>query len=291
MDVNLARTFLMVAETGSFIDAARRMNVTQSTVSARIKGLEDLLGRPLFERSKNGAVLTAAGEQFQKHALALVRVWQHAQLEVSLSDQHRDHLAVGASLALWDDFLLKWIAWLRANIPDIAVSASSGLASVLTQRLVEGTLDLAIMYRPTQPPGFMIEHLFDEEFVLVTSVPATQRRASADYVFIDWGRDFQQDHAAAYPEYANPALNLDLGPFAIDYLLSNECSGYFPLRLVRKHLSRGRLRQSKRARKFVYPVYMVYPETHDEEDYEPILDGLRRHAAHLVKLSGAPQSR
>ena len=54
MDITLARTFLMVAETGSFIEAARRMNVTQSTVSARIKVLEGQLGRPLFERSKIG---------------------------------------------------------------------------------------------------------------------------------------------------------------------------------------------------------------------------------------------
>jgi DNA-binding transcriptional LysR family regulator len=279
MDVNLARTFLMVAETGSFIDAARKMNITQSTVSARIKGLEDLLGRPLFERSKSGAELTAAGEQFQKHALALVRVWQHAQLEVGLSDQHRDHLAVGAPVALWDGFLLKWVSWLRANIPDIAVSASAGLSVVLTQRLIEGTLDLAVMYRPTQPPGLAIEHLFDEEFVLVTSVPPQQRRTFADYVFIDWGPDFQQDHAAAYPEFTNPGLNLDLGSAGIDYLLANECSGYFPARLVRSHVARGRLRQPKRARKFVYPVYMVYPEARNEEAYEPILSGLRRQAA------------
>ncbi len=201
MDLNLARTFLMVAETGSFIDAARRMNITQSTVSARIKCLEDLLGRPLFERSKSGAELTAAGEQFQKHALALVRVWQHAQLEVGLSDQHRDHLAVGAPMSLWDGFLLKWVSWMRANIPDIAVSASEALSAVLTQRLIEGTLDLAVMYRPTQPPGHVIEHLFDEEFVLVTSTPA---RGTSDYVFVDWGFDFQQDHAAAFPELANP---------------------------------------------------------------------------------------
>ena len=62
MDINLARTFLMVAETGSFIDAAHRLNITQSTVSARINGLEVLLGRPVFERSKSGADLTAAGE-------------------------------------------------------------------------------------------------------------------------------------------------------------------------------------------------------------------------------------
>ena len=229
MDINLARTFLMVAETGSFIDAARKMNITQSTVSARIKGLEDMLGRPLFERSKSGAELTAAGEQFQKHALALVRVWQHAQLEVGLSDQHRDHLAVGAPISLWDGFLLKWVSWLRANIPDIAVSAS--------ERAVGGPHP-APDRGHARPRGhvparrsrraYVIEHLFDEEFVLVTSVPATQRRSSTDYVFVDWGPDFQQDHAAAYPELINPGLNLDLGSIGIDYLLANECLGLFP---------------------------------------------------------------
>jgi DNA-binding transcriptional LysR family regulator len=274
MDVNLARTFLMVAETGSFIDAGRKMNITQSTVSARIKGLEDLLGRELFERSKYGAELTAAGEQFQKHALALVRVWQRAQLEIGTSDQHSDHLAVGAPIAFWDGFLLRWVSWMRSN--DIAVSASSGLSVVLTQRLLEGSLDLAVMYRPTQPPGLMIEHLFDEEFVLVTSAPANQRRGATDYVFVDWGPDFQQDHAAAYPELTNPGLKLDLGPGGISYVLNNECSGYFPMRLVRSHIARGRLRQPKRARKFVYPVYAVYPEARNEEAYEPILKSLRQ---------------
>jgi DNA-binding transcriptional LysR family regulator len=276
MDITLARTFLMVAESKSFVDAARKMNVTQSTVSARIKGLEDMLGRPLFERSKSGAELTGAGEQFQKHALALVRVWQHAQLEVGLSDQHRDHLAVGAPMSLWDGFLLKWVAWLRTNVPDIAVSASEGLSAVLTERLIEGTLDLAVMYRPAQPPGHVIEHLFDEEFVLVTSARA---RSANDYVFVDWGPDFQQDHAAAYPELTNPGLNLDLGSISIDYLLANEASAYFPARIVRPHVSRGRLRQPRRARRFVYPVYMVYPEARDEEAYEPIIVGLRRAAA------------
>jgi DNA-binding transcriptional LysR family regulator len=278
MDINLARTFLMVAESKSFVDAARKMNITQSTVSARIKCLEDMLGRPLFERSKSGAELTGAGEQFQKHALALVRVWQHAQLEVGLSDQHRDHLAVGAPISLWDGFLLKWVSWLRSNIPDIAVSASEGLSAVLTQRLIEGTLDLAVMYRPAQPPGHVIEHLFDEEFVLVTSARA---RSPHDYVFVDWGPDFQQDHAAAYPELTSPGLNLDLGSISIDYLLTNEASAYFPSRIVKSHVARGRLRQPKRARRFVYPVYMVYPEARNEEAYEPIIKGLRRAAARL----------
>ncbi len=283
MDITLARTFLTVSETGSFIDSARRLNVTQSTISARVKGLEDLLGRPLFERSSSGAELTPAGEQFRKHALALVRVWQHARLEVGLSRQHRDHLAVGAPMSFWDDyFLLKWVSWMRSNIPDIAVSASSVAAHALEQRLLEGTLDLAVMYRPAQPPGLTIEHLFDEEIVLVTSTPARARLGSSDYIFIDWGNDFRQDHAAAYPDLSNAGLHLDIGGAGIDYLMNNEAYGYFPLRMVRRYLSRGRLRRPKRARKFVYPVYMVYPEARDEESYDPILDGLRRCASRLI---------
>jgi LysR family transcriptional regulator, flagellar master operon regulator len=282
MDVNLARTFLVVAETGSFVDTARKLNITQSTVSARIKGLEDLLGRPLFTRSKSGAELTGAGELFQKHALAMVRVWQQAQLQVSLADQHPEHVSVGAPLSLWSGFLLKWTAGLRVQIPGIAVSATAGASPVLSQRLIEGTLDLAIMYRPSPPPGLTIEHLFDEEFVLVSSSKAGARRGTtSDYLLIDWGTDFVQDHAAAFPEHANPAISLDLGPMGVDYLLANECSGYFPSRMVRKLINSGRVREPKRARKFVYPVYMVYPETRNEEAYEPILRGLRRAAAKL----------
>lgn len=282
MDINLARTFLMVAETGSFIDAAQRLNITQSTVSARIKGLEDLLGRPVFERSKSGADLTAAGEQFHKHALALVRVWQRAQLEVSLSDQHRDHMAIGAPASLWQGFLLKSITRLRTEVPDIAVSATAALSDVLTQRLIEGTLDLAVMYRPIQPPGHTVEHLFDEEIVLVTCGRERPKKGNSDYVFINWGPDFQQDHAAAYPELIKPGLSLDLGAMPIEYVIANELTAYFPMRLVKPYLSRGRMRQPKRARRFVYPVYMVYPEARDEEAYEPVLDMLRKECARYV---------
>jgi DNA-binding transcriptional LysR family regulator len=281
MDITLARTFLMVAETGSFIDAARRMNVTQSTVSARIKGLEDMFGRLLFDRSKNGAALTGAGEQFQKHALALVRLWQHAQHEVGLAGQHRDHLAVGAPAALWDGFLIKFIAWLRANVPDIAISASASVPALMVPRLLEGTLDLAVMYQPGQPPGFTIEHLFDEELVLVTSATARRRGQKTDYVYVDWGADFAVDHAAAYPELANTSVNLDLGSMGLDYLLANQASGYFPRRLVQHHIGRGRLRIPARSRSFTSAVYMVYPESRDEEAFEPILQGLRRAARRL----------
>ena len=278
MDIIQVKTFLAVIETGSFVNAAEKVHATQSTVSARIKTLEDLIGKQLFDRSKSGTSLTAAGEQFQKHAMAMVRIWQRAQLEVGLSDDHVDHLAVGAQVSLWEGFLLQWLAWLRREHSELAVTASFGASFSLLDRISEGTLDLAIVYRPHQRPGLVLEHLFDEELVLITSGDNTGKRPDSNYIFVNWGPEFQSDHAEAYPDLVHMGLHLDLGSIGVSYLLENKASGYFPMRVANSYLSSEELKLVKKARKFVYPVYAVYPEQRDEEAYEPILEGLRKYA-------------
>ncbi len=281
MDINLAKTFLAVAEAGSFVDAADRLHITQSTVSSQIKALEDQVGKALFDRSKAGATLTPAGQQFHKHALALVRVWEHARLEIALSEEHRDHLSVGGQVSLWDGFLLRWLAWMRENIPDIAVTAATGSSGALMDQLIEGTLDLAVMYRPARRPGLVIEHLFDEELVLVTSGDGRGRRAMLDYVFVNWGPEFEADHALAFPNLRHPGLSLDLGTLGVSYLLSTRGSGYFPMRVAKGHIELGELQMVRRAPRFVYPAFAVYPADRDEEAYEPILEGLKEVVARL----------
>ncbi len=278
MDITLAKTFLAIIETGSFKDAAERLFVTQSTVSLRVKSLEDILGRKLFDRSKSGTKLTPAGEQFQRHASALMRVWHHAQLDVALADVHTDHLSVGGQTSLWDGFLIPWIAWLRTAHGHLAVTAKMGASDVLMERLVEGTLDLAIVYRAHARPGLCIEHLFDEELVLVGSASEKLERPGINYVFVNWGPEFSADHAEAYPELSRSGLQLDLGAIAINYLLDTSASGYFPWRVAKPYIDEGRLQVARRAQRFVYPVYAAYPEERDERAYQPILEGLRTFA-------------
>ncbi len=281
MDVTLAKTFLAVVDTASFIGAAERLNVTQSTVSARIKVLEETVGKPLIERSRAGAGLTSAGHQFHKHALALVRIWEHARLEVGLSAAHRDHLAVGGQVSLWDGFLLQWVARLRQSMPDLAITATIGFSPGLMDRLVEGSLDLAVMYRPATRPGLVVEHLFDEELVLVTSGDPRAPQPGPDYVFVNWGPEFEADHAMAFSGVGHPGLSLDLGSLGVNYFADRRASGYFPVRVTRAQIERGTLHLVKSAPRFVYPAYVVYPLDRDEEAYEPILGGLRLIAAEL----------
>ena len=122
--------------------------------------------------------------------------------------------------------LVSWIAGLKAARPDLALTAVTETGPMLTQRLLDGTLDVAVVYQPLQSPGLLIEHLFEEELVLVTSARGDSRRRTDDYILVDWGPDFREDHAIAFPKRSGARLTLDIGPMAVDYLLTNDGSGY-----------------------------------------------------------------
>lgn len=280
MDVDLARTFLAVVDTGSFVEAAKRVYVTQSTVSMRIKALEAQLGKTLFERSKAGATMTPAGARFQKHALAIVRVWEQARLEVSLPAGYRAALTVGAPYSLWDGFLLEWVARFRAKSPDVAIRTQIGYADALMQRLVDGTLDLGVMYTPQSRPGFEVEMLFEEELVLASSESRPPGRLGKSYIYIDWGPEFRADHSLNFPQISPPGLYMELGSLSLKYLLDNRASGYFPKRLLAPYLANGTLKLVPHVPAFHYPAYVVYPAGGDARLMDPIVRDLRRLAAH-----------
>ncbi len=276
MDVDLARTFLAVVETGSFVDAAGRVFVTQSTVSMRIKALEERLGKTLFERSKAGASLTPAGAQFQKHALTMVRVWEQARLEVALPPGYTSALTIGCQYSLWDGLLLRWLSRMRSKAPEMAIRTQVGFSDVLMQRLVDGTLEMGVMYTPQSRPGLELERLFEEELVLVSSESRPSAKPGRNYIYIDWGPEFRADHSLNFPDLSTPGLYMELGSLSLDYLLENRASGYFPKRLVVPHLRTGRLKLLPRAPVFHYPAYVVYPADGDPEVLELSLRTLRR---------------
>jgi len=279
MDIERARTFLEIVATGSFIRAAARLHVTQTTVSARIRSLEDQLGRRLFVRNKAGASLTPAGEQFLRYAPSLVQMWERARHQVAVPPGRRVVLAIGGELSLWSPFLLRWLLWMKAEAPDVALRAQVALPEGLMRRVVEGVLDIAVMYVPQNLPGLRVEQLFEEKLVMVTTGRRSRGAVDTDYVFVDWGPDFTMQHNLRLPDLASPAVVVGLGPLALGYILQAGGSGYFRRRAVQPHLDSGRLRLVKGAPEFAYPAYVVYPEGADRSLLEPALRGLRHVAA------------
>ena len=276
MDIQLARTFLLIVETRSFLRAAEQLHVTQTAVSARVRTLEDLLACQLFVRNKAGAGLTPAGERFLPHATTLVQVWERARHQVAVPAGHRAVLAVGCELSLWDPLLLQWLLWMRAAAPHLALRTEVGLPQDLLDKVASGVLDIAIVYAPQQRPGLRIELLIEEKLVMVSTSRHSRAPRSADYVYVDWGPEFAAQHGLAFPELSNAGVVAGLGPLGREYLLAAGGTGYFRLDMVRSHLASGLLHRVPDTPEFLYPAYAVYAVGAAPQTVHPALAGLKQ---------------
>lgn len=279
MDISLARTFLAIVATGNFLRAAERLHVTQTAVSARVRALESLLGRKLFVRSKSGAALTPAGEQFVRYAQSLVQVWERARHQVAVPPGRSAVVTVGGELSLWDPLLLDWLLWMRHAAPELALRAEVGLPENLVNQVAEGSLDIGVVYAPHQRPGLKIELLIEETLILVTTSHRSRMQNADDYVFVDWGSEFVARHNVAYPELSAAGTFVGLGPLGLRYVLEAGGAGYFRRNIVQPYLKSGRLRLVAGAPEIAYPAYAVYSESVDMNLLSPALDGLRHVAA------------
>lgn len=275
MDINLAVTFLEIVAQRSFAGAAQRLHVTQTAISARVKHLEELLGRPVFVRNKSGASLTAAGEQFVPFAQSLVQMWQRARHQVGVPAGRRAVIAVGCEASLWDPLLVDWLVWMRTGAPDIALRTEVGPPKDLLERVSTGTLDIAIAYAPQRRPGLMIDLLIEEKLILVTTDRTLRAPAPRDYIFVDWGPEFAEQHGLAFPHLSGGGVWANLGPLARDYLLVAGGAGYFRQNVVRAYLDSGRLFRIPGAPEFLYPAYAVYSQNADMAVLAPAIAGLK----------------
>jgi DNA-binding transcriptional LysR family regulator len=258
MDTEQVRTFLAVAAGGSFLEAAARLHVTQSTVSARIHSLEDFLGARLFVRNRAGASLTPQGRRFLRHAKTLVLTLEQARHDVGLPSRFRASLTVGARIALWEEFLPQWVGAMRATAPDISIRSEIGFEEDLMRSLIEGTLDAGLMYTPQHSPGLKVEHLFDEVLVLVTTDPAMPW-PDEGYVYVDWGPAFHTQHSISYPGLERPALVANIGWLGVQLILANGGSCFIPQRMAEPYLRERRLFTVPDSPRFRLPAYLVYP--------------------------------
>ncbi|MDE2171248.1 MAG: LysR family transcriptional regulator [Sphingomonadales bacterium] len=275
MDIGVARTFLEVVKTGTFVNAAANLNLTQTAVSARIRVLEEQLDRPVFIRNKSGAKLTPAGEQFLRFATTLVQVWERARRSVALPPGRESVVTIGAELSLWSPLLRHWLLWMRRECPELAVSTQIASAESLMEQVQDGSLDVAILYGAPRRPGVIAELLFEEKLVLVRTTPTDRELGPDDHVRIDWGEDFAASYQAAFPDQPNSVVAISYGPLALDYILATGGTGYFRKGFVRPYLEEGRLALVPDSPEFSYSAYAVHSTKADEGIMARMRAGLR----------------
>jgi DNA-binding transcriptional LysR family regulator len=255
-------------------ESARPLHLTQSTVSARIQRLEEELGARLFIRNRSGASLTSSGRRFLEHAKRLVHTEEQARHDVGLPSRYLSTIRIGGRIALWDGFLPQWVGWMRRVAKDIAIRSEIGFEEDLMRNLIEGMLDIVLMYTPSHSPCLIVEHLFDETLVLVSSRQG-DTMPGEDYIYVDWGPGFYAQHSQSYPDLERPPQIVNIGWLGVQLILANGGSCFLPARMADPFINSGHLYRVIGSPEYVHPAYMVYIRETENKVMEQALQGLR----------------
>lgn len=148
MDLVLLRTFLAVAETGSFSAAAAELNCVQSNVTARIRRLEQHLTQPVFERGRGGASLTELGERLRGHAEEIVARVEAAERDLLDAAGASAPLRLGSMETTAAVRLPDVLKRLRNDCPKAPVSLRTGTTGELLRLLWQRKIDAAFVAGP-----------------------------------------------------------------------------------------------------------------------------------------------
>ncbi|MER7726647.1 LysR family transcriptional regulator [Streptomyces sp. NPDC096323] len=176
------RLLVAVAESGSFTQAAVRLNYTQSALSRRIASLEQQAGGPLFDRLPRGVRLSPAGRSLHRHAIEVLDRLARAERELAVLHAGQGGLLhVGAFATANISLVPGALRALRDTRPGVEVVASEGPTGTLMQQLTNGALDLAVVsdYPSGLPPadGVTTTVLCEDELRVV--LPREHRLAGA----------------------------------------------------------------------------------------------------------------
>ncbi|WP_296445462.1 LysR family transcriptional regulator [Rhodoferax sp. UBA5149] len=193
--------FVAVAEELNFRRAAQRLFITQPPLSRQIKMLEDSLGAPLFERSRQGVRLTDAGTRFLSDARSLIREADQVLGRFEPQDAPAlAELSVGITTVI-DASLFAWVeAAFAQRFPETRLTVKRQNSSQCIRDLNRGTLDAAVIGLPSHAEGLTTEHLCDEP--MVACIPASHAAAKKRQLSV---LDLAQDSLFWFDRKLNPA--------------------------------------------------------------------------------------
>ncbi|WP_170387021.1 LysR family transcriptional regulator [Ruegeria atlantica] len=253
MQLKALETFLCVAETGGFHAAARKLNVTQTAVSARIRLIEEETGKPLFTRGAGGTGLTDFGRQFRPYAEQMLSLWSFAARDLPMQTQNRVALRLGAQLSIWDPLLVDLAIQFEERLGQLLLTLNFDHDLNMVDAVATHVLDAALTHEHPKDPRVQSHELSAERLILVETPTAD------DPVFVNLELgELYQDHVRTTARQAR-GQTVFLGNclMALRYLLQRGGTGYFPEFVIRDHLSNGDLIPVVGAIDLMLPLYLV----------------------------------
>lgn len=257
MNTASLQTFLSIVETGSLVRASQKMNVSQSTITARLKTLEQEIGQTLLTRNKHGTTLTPAGTKLLRYAKVMTGLWRQAMYEAGLPAGTNALCSFGCHRDLWYGPGKKLFDNIVSGHPEMALSVYQGSQQELEEWLTSGLVDIILTFEPVSRGRQTIHPLNPEKLVLYSNRTDSPMKFDPLYVFVDHGEEFRREHDEAYYDASTARITFDCPVYALEYILEHGGSAYLPASLATPHLENEALHEVADAPIFLRKKHLI----------------------------------
>jgi DNA-binding transcriptional LysR family regulator len=243
-------TLLWIARLGTFGAAAERLNTTQPAISARVRELENLVGKQLFRREGRTMTLTPAGRQLVRESEPLVARFQDIMQGASSIADSSGIVRIGAGEIAAASCLPGFVAGLQQELPNVSLEIEIALTADLIQQILTGRTDLVFGAGRIAHPALRTTPIGTVDLLLLAS-PATVEALKSEG---DVGRFPLWSLSSHSPLYqimkeaisrtglASRTVNLcNNARMMIDIVMAGDGIGIFPSSMVQQLLAEGRL--------------------------------------------------
>ncbi|MBP1759592.1 MAG: transcriptional regulator [Firmicutes bacterium] len=174
--------FKEVAETNNITLAAKKLHMSQPSISLQIQNLENQYGARFFDRTNKGVTLTKAGEVFYDHVRQILDILFNAQQQVSdLIEDQRGLIYLGATLTIGEYVLPNILAYLYKKRPDVDFKVKIANTESISQDVLEKRIHIGLIEGPApRHKELIVENFWEDELVVV--VPAFHPWASRNSI-------------------------------------------------------------------------------------------------------------
>ena len=182
-----------IAESGSIVAAAKKLNITQSAATKNLQNLENALGSVLFKRSRSGLESTLVAPRVLLACERIITELMRTQVDITaLAAGQQGKVRVGALIAVTPVLLPQVVLLMRQQFPSVAIEVVDGTLEVLTPKLLSGEIDLILgrLDARAASPEIVQKVLYEDDVVLAVrdGHPLLSKRklSLADLATLDW---------------------------------------------------------------------------------------------------------
>lgn len=160
--------FLNVVVSGHLTNVAKEMQLSQSAVSMSIKELENILGRPVFDRINKKLVLNEVGRAFYKEIDPIFKKLRDIEYEFKNSE-NKGMIRVGASTTIVDYLMPTIICSYMSSYPDVKITLKEGNTKEIADMIKEGSIDIGFVEGFVSGSDIIKENVGVDELLVVTA--------------------------------------------------------------------------------------------------------------------------